>query len=90
MAAISTNHMPLDGAMDGRHLLVSWILRSARQLRSIWLSRVPFWDLALVLGALTEASFEPLESISKNMLTLKMVLLLALTSLKRVGDLQAL
>ncbi len=34
------------------------------------------------------APFEPLESASERILTLKVVLLLALTSLKRVGDLQ--
>ncbi len=36
------------------------------------------------------APFEPLESASERILTLKVTLLLALTSLKRVGDLQAL
>ncbi len=35
------------------------------------------------------APFEPLESASEQILTLKVTLLLALTSLKRVGDLQA-
>ncbi len=35
------------------------------------------------------APFEPLESASERILTLKVALLLALTSLKRVGDLQA-
>ncbi len=34
--------------------------------------------------------FEPLESVSIKLLTLKTVLLLALSSLKRVGDFQAL
>ncbi len=36
------------------------------------------------------ASYEPLESAPERILTLKVTLLLALTSLKRVGDLQAL
>ncbi len=36
------------------------------------------------------APFEPLESAPERILTLKVTLLLALTSLKRVGDLQAL
>ncbi len=36
------------------------------------------------------AQFEPLESAPEWILTLKVTLLLALTSLKRVGDLQAL
>ncbi len=36
------------------------------------------------------APFEPLESAPERILTLKVTLLLALTSLKRIGDLQAL
>ena len=37
-----------------------------------------------------EGPFEPLESAPERILTLKVALLLALASLKRVGDLQAL
>ncbi len=44
----------------------------------------------MVLGALCRPLFEPIEEISERLLTLKRVLLLALSSLKRVGDLQAL
>ncbi len=51
---------------------------------------VPSWDLSVVLEGLVAASFEPLESAPEQILTLKVTLLLALTSLKRVGDLQAL
>ncbi len=51
---------------------------------------VPSWDLSVVLEGLVKAPFEPLESASERILTLKVTLLLALTSLKRVGDLQAL
>ncbi len=52
-------------------------------------SRVPHWDLVVVLEALCRPPFEPIE-MSELLLTLKSVLLLALSSLKRVGDLQAL
>ncbi len=51
---------------------------------------VPSWDLSVVLEGLVTAPFEPLKSASERILTLKVVLLLALMSLKRVGDLQAL
>lgn len=40
------------------------------------------WDLTLALEGLSGALFEPLESFTERFLTLKMVLLLALTSLK--------
>ncbi len=50
---------------------------------------VPSWDLSVVLEGLVTAPFETLESASERILTLKVTLLLALTSLKRVGDLQA-
>ncbi len=46
-------------------------------------------DMSVILEGLVTAPFEPLESASDRILTLKVVLLLALTSLKRVGDLQA-
>ncbi len=51
---------------------------------------VPSWDLSVVLEGLVAAPFEPLESAPERILTLKVTLLLPLTSLKRVGDLQAL
>ncbi|KAL0164598.1 hypothetical protein M9458_040351, partial [Cirrhinus mrigala] len=51
---------------------------------------VPSWDLSVVLEALCLPPFEPIEEISDRHLSIKTVLLLALSSLKRVGDLQAL
>ncbi len=66
------------------------ILRGARRMRPATRSKVPTWDLAVVLGALAEAPFEPLELAEAKHLTLKMAFLLAITSLRRVGDLQAL
>ncbi len=48
------------------------------------------WDLSVVLKGLVEPPFEPLESAPERILMLKVTLLLALTSLKHVGDLQAL
>ncbi len=58
-------------------------------LRPVRPTAVPSWDLSVVLEGLVTAPFEPLESASDRILTLKVVLLLALTSLNRVGDLQA-
>ncbi len=51
---------------------------------------VPTWDLPTVLRALKGPPFEPLQSTNLRSLSLKTALLLALASVKRVGDLQAL
>ncbi len=69
--------------------MVSAFMRGVRRLRPVRPMAVPSWDLSVVLEGLVTAPFEPLESVSERILTLKVALLLALTSLKRVGDLQA-
>ncbi len=88
VAAIAARR-ELDEIPLGRHRLVSAFMRGARRLRPVRPTAVPSWDLSVVLEGLVTAPFEPLESASDRILTLKVVLLLALTSLKRVGDLQA-
>ncbi len=50
---------------------------------------VPFWDLSIVLAGLQRGPFEPLDSVELKFLSLKTAFLTALTSIKRVGDLQA-
>ncbi len=67
--------------------MVSTFMRGVRRLRPVRPTAVPSWDLSVVLEGLVTAPFEPLESASE--LTLKVTLLLALTSLKKVEDLQA-
>ncbi len=88
VAAIAARR-ELDEIPLGRHRMVSAFMRGARRLRPVRPTAVPSWDLSVVLEGLVTAPFEPLESASDRILTLKVVLLLALTSLKRVGDLQA-
>ncbi|KAL0147482.1 hypothetical protein M9458_057222 [Cirrhinus mrigala] len=90
VAAISAYHAPLGGLSVGKDPLVTRFLRGALRLRPPVRPRVPSWDLSVVLEALCRPPFEPVEEISDRFLTLKSVLLLALSSLKRVGDLQAL
>ncbi len=86
VAAIAARR-ELDEIPLGRHRLVSAFMRGVRRLRPARPTAVPSWDLSVVLEGLVTAPFEPLESASERILTLKVVLLLALTSLKRVGDL---
>ncbi|KAI2650039.1 Transposon Ty3-G Gag-Pol polyprotein [Labeo rohita] len=90
VAAISAYHAPLGGMSVGRNPLVTRFLRGALRLRPPTRPHIPTWDLAVVLEALCRPPFEPIEDISDHLLTIKTALLLALTSLKRVGDLQAL
>ncbi len=90
VAALSAYHSPLDGNTVGKHPLVIRFLRGALRMRPPVRSRVPTWDLAVVLEALCKPPFEPIEEISDRHLSLKTTFLLAITSLKRVGDLQAL
>ncbi len=90
VAAISAYHASLGGQSVGRHPLVTRFLRGALRLRPPVRSRIPPWDLVVVLDALCRPPFEPIEEITDRHLTLKTVFLLAISSLKRFGDLQAL
>ncbi len=89
VAAIAARR-ELDEIPLGRHWMVSKFMRGIRWLRPVRPIGVPSWDLLVVLEGLVAAPFEALESAPEWILTLKVTLLLALTSLKRVGDLQAL
>ncbi len=74
----------------GRHHLVSCFMRGVKCLRPVRPPSFPSWDLSVVLKGLLVPPFEPLESAHVTILSLKVTLLLALASFKRVGDLQAL
>ncbi|KAL0194818.1 hypothetical protein M9458_008390, partial [Cirrhinus mrigala] len=90
VAAIAAYHAPLGGLSMGKNPLVTRFLCGALRLRPPVQPRIPTWDLSVVLEALCRPPFEPIEEISDRFLTIKTFLLLALSSLKRVGDLQAL
>ncbi len=83
VAAIAARRV-LDEIPLGRHRMVSAFMRGVRRLRPVRPTAIPSWDLSVVLEGLVTAPFEPLESASERILTLKVALLLALTSLKRV------
>ncbi|KAL0149377.1 hypothetical protein M9458_055415, partial [Cirrhinus mrigala] len=90
VAAISAEHAPTEGVSVGCHPLVSRFMQGSRRLRPFCPAQIPSWDLSIVLEGLTGHPFEPLESVPEKLLTLKTVLLVALSSLKRVGNLQTL
>ncbi|KAI2663425.1 Transposon Tf2-9 polyprotein [Labeo rohita] len=87
VAAILAFHATVDGHSVGKHDLVTRFLRGARRLRPPRPPTAPPWDLALVLEALARPPFEPLQSVGLKELSFKATLLLALASVKRIGDL---
>ncbi len=90
VAAIAAVHAPIAGQSLGRDNSVVRFLKGARRLNPPRPLTVPTWDLPTVLRALKGPPFEPLQSTDLRSLSLKTALLLALASVKRVGDLQAL
>ncbi len=88
-AAITAFHAPIAGRSVARDSAVTQFLRGSRRMNPPPPRTVPPWDLPTVLRALKGPPFEPLQSLSLRVLSLKFALLLALASVKRVGDLQA-
>ena len=90
VAAIAAFAETTRGRAMGRNELIIRFLRGARRMNPPRPPSVPSWDLSLVLAALEAFPFEPLESADLKYLSLKTVFLIALSSVKRVGDLHAL
>ncbi len=89
-AAITAFHAPIaDRSVDSDSAEIK-ILRGARRMNPPRPCTVPPWDLPTVLRPLKWPPLEPLQSTSLRALSLKNALLLALASVMRVGDLQAL
>ncbi len=78
VAAIAAHHAPVGEQSLGRNPLVTRFLRGTRRLRPPVRPRMPTWDLAVVLEALSKAPFEPLEDVPWRFLTVKTVFLLAI------------
>ncbi len=89
VAAIAANHDPVEGKSVGKYDWVVRFLRGARRLNPPRPPSIPSWDLSLVLRALQQGPFEPLQTVEPKFLSMKTLLLLALASIKRVGDLHA-
>ncbi len=89
VAAIAAHHDAVDGRSLGKHDLIVRFLRGARRLNPSRPPLMPSWDLSIVLAGLQRGPCEPLDSVELRFLSAKTALLTALTSIKRVGDLQA-
>ncbi len=89
VAAIAAHHDAVDGRSLGKHDLIMRFLKGVRRMNPSRSPLVPSWDLSIILAGLQRGPFEPLVSVELKFLSLKTVLLTALTSIKRVGNLQA-
>ncbi len=89
VAAIAAHHDAVDGKSLGKHDLVIRFLRGARRLNPPRPHLVPLGISPRSCRPLRGAPFEPLQSVELKFLSLKTVLLSALATVKRVGDLQA-
>ena len=90
VAAITACHEGMGGQPLSQHSLIADFQRGARRRCPASRPLFPSWELAVVLEALCEPPFEPIESLELKFLGLKTLLLVALTTAKRVSDLQAL
>lgn len=57
------------------HAWIIWFIKEKKKMTPLRNMNIPSWDLFLVLNAMSKGPFEPNESISTKLLTLKTVLL---------------
>ena len=88
--SLSACHLGYGNEPMSQHPLFSTFLKGVKRIRATPRRMFPSWDLPVVLDGLCKPPFEPLESADLRILSLKTVLLVALTTTKRVSDIQAL
>lgn len=71
------------------HPWIRRFIQASRRIQPSIRSSMPPWDLNLVLSVLSGPPFEPLEESSLRNLSLKTTFLLAITTARRVGEIQA-
>ncbi|XP_071969993.1 uncharacterized protein [Engystomops pustulosus] len=72
------------------HRWIKRFVKATVRIRPSVKPSVAPWDLSLVLNFLTGPQFEPIESVSLRNLTLKTAFLIAITTARRIGEIQAL
>ena len=65
-------------------------MSGAKRARPVTRSLFPAWDLGVVLNELCSLPFEPFESADMKVISLKTILVVALSTAKQVSDLHAL
>ena len=84
-SAISSFHIPLEGAVVGQHLLVTKFMKGIFSLRPLKLRYLVTWDVNDVLQLLR--SWSPAKSLSLKKLSLKLAMLGALSTASRSSSL---
>ncbi|XP_061473466.1 uncharacterized protein LOC133380355 [Rhineura floridana] len=74
----------------GSHPFIKRFLRGATVTAPPTVRHYPTWDLHKVLSALQRPPFEPLSQVSLRLLSFKVLFLVAITSARRVSELNAL
>jgi hypothetical protein len=83
--------LPLyDGIAIGNQPLITRWIRGHKAVNPPRKLLIPPWDLAIVLAALREFPYEPLEDADLKWLTMKTAFLVTLLSVRRVSEIQAL
>ncbi len=88
VAAIAAHHDAVDGRSLGKRSHRE-VPEGCQEIEPPRPPLMPSWDLSIVLAGLQRGPCEPLDSVELRYLSAKTALLTALTSIKRVGDLQA-
>ena len=83
---LSHYHKPIDGCKVGSHPEISKMMKGIFNTIPPLPKLAPKWDLDIILEALKKPPFEPLESLSLELLTLKACFLFALCTAKRGDD----
>ena len=87
-SALSRYHRGWNGTKLGIHPKITQFLKGAFNINPPVKRLLPNWNLSIVLDVLKSHPFEPLGGLDLKMLTYKTVFLLAITSARRVSELQ--
>ncbi|XP_064415340.1 mitochondrial import receptor subunit TOM5 homolog isoform X2 [Latimeria chalumnae] len=90
LAAISAFHSRVEGSSLMQLHVVKHFLKGLLLAKSPLKWPLAQWDINLVLARLMESPFEPAESMELRLLSWKTLFLVAITSTRRISELQAL
>ena len=90
ISALSVCCDPIEGASIGNHPMVKTWVKGSKALNPRIRTLMPAWSLPVILSALREQPYEPMAKADLKHLTLKTTFLLAITSARRISELQAL